>query len=129
MFASLSGILPNPWTMARPKKNLEELRAIQINIRYTVKEYLIVSDNANTSGISITDYIRRKTTGSVLPRKKVAPEDRKLFITLGRLGNNINQLTRKVHSNKHYPKQLKEELKSVKNLLESLMLKLVQNDS
>ena len=115
--------------MARPKKNLEELRAMQINIRYTVKEYLIVSDNANTLGISITNYIRRKTTGSVLPRKKVTPEDRKLFLALGRIGNNINQLTRKTHSNKHYPKQLKDELKLVKTLLESLMLKLVQNDS
>ena len=59
-----------PIIMARPKKNLETLRAIQINTRLNVKEYLVVSDNANCLGISIADYVRRRISRVVLPRIK-----------------------------------------------------------
>lgn len=115
--------------MARPKKNLESLRAMQINIRYTVKEYLVVSDNAACLGISLADYIRRRTTGVVLPRKKVSSEDRRLFVELSRIGNNINQLTKKVHSGNHYPRKLQDELIALRKTLDALTLKIVNHDS
>ena len=115
--------------MARPKKSLESFRAMQINIRYTVNEYLVVSDNATCLGISMVDYIRRRTTGVVLPRKKVSTEDRRLFVELSRVGNNINQLTKKAHSGNHYPKQLQSELIALRKLLNALTLKIVNHDS
>ena len=115
--------------MARPKKNLESLRAIQVNIRFSVNEYLVVSDNATCLGISMADYIRRRTTGVVLPRKKVSSEDRRLFMELSRVGNNINQLTKKAHSGNHYPKQLQNELVALRKLLNALTLKIVNHDS
>lgn len=118
-----------PNNMARPKKNLESLRAMQINIRYSVNEYLVVSDNANCLGISIADYVRRRTTGAVLPRRKVLPEDRRLFVELSRVGNNINQLTKKIHMGNHYPKQLQNELIELKKLMEGITLKIVNHDS
>ena len=118
-----------PRIMARPKKNLESLRAMQINIRYSVNEYLVVSDNANCLGISVADYVRRRTTGVVLPRKKVSTEDRRLFIELSRVGNNINQLTKKVHSGNHYPIQLQNELIALRKLLNALTLKIIDHDS
>ena len=118
-----------PRIMARPKKNLESLRAMQINIRYSVNEYLVVSDNANCLGISIADYVRRRTTGVVLPRKKVSSEDRRLFVELSRVGNNINQLTKKVHSGNHYPRQLQNELIELKKLLNAMTLKIIDHDS
>lgn len=118
-----------PRIMARPKKNLESLRAMQINIRYSVNEYLVVSDNANCLGISVADYVRRRTTGVVLPRKKVSTEDRRLFIELSRVGNNINQLTKKVHSGNHYPRQLLNELLELRKLLNALTLKIIDHDS
>jgi len=95
----------------------------------TVNQYLTLCDNASCLGISIPDYIRRKSTGKVLPRKKLAPEDRTLYVALGRIGNNINQLTKKVNSGNHYPKQVQQELAQLKNVLDDLTLKLIRHDS
>ena len=56
--------------MARPKKKIQDLKAIRVNVRMTVSEYLTVSENAETLGIAIPDFIRLKTTGRVLPKKE-----------------------------------------------------------
>ncbi len=106
--------------MARPKKSIELLKAIRVNVRMTVNEYLIVSSNAATLGMGIPDYIRKKVTGRPLPRTKVTPEDRKLFIELSRIGNNVNQLTKNSHLRMHAPKILFEQLAELYNLLKEL---------
>ncbi len=123
------GYSPNPYDMARPKKNIQDLKAIRLNVRMTVKEYLIVAENAETLGITIPDFIRMKTTGRALPRKRIAPEDRKLFIALGRIGNNINQLTKKVHLGMRNVPLLIEKLSGVKDTLDALKANIVSRDS
>lgn len=115
--------------MARPKKDIQSLKAIRLNIRMTVNEYLIVSDNANALGIGIPDYMRRKAIGKVLPRTKVLPENRKLFIELSRIGNNLNQLTKRVHLGMRDPKSLNEQLLELKEMLNTLKSNIVNNDS
>ena len=111
--------------MARPKKDIESLKAIRVNVRMTVNEYLIVSGNAAALGMGIPDYIRKKVTGRPLPRTKVTPEDRRLFIELSRIGNNINQLTKKSHLGIHAPKNLYSHLRELQHLLQELKSKIV----
>ncbi|WP_209403812.1 plasmid mobilization relaxosome protein MobC [Pseudozobellia sp. WGM2] len=106
--------------MARPKKDIEALKAIRVNVRMTVNEYLIVSGNAATLGIDIPDYIRKKVSGRPLPRTKVTPEDRRLFVELSRIGNNINQLTKNSHLRMHSPKILYRQLEELRHLLQEL---------
>lgn len=106
--------------MARPKKDIESLKAIRVNVRMTVNEYLIVSGNAATLGMGIPDYIRKKVTGRPLPRTKVTPEDRRLFVELSRVGNNINQLTKNSHLRMHSPKILFRQLAELRHLLQEL---------
>ncbi|CAN0605889.1 unnamed protein product, partial [Ectocarpus sp. 12 AP-2014] len=84
--------------MGRPKKESTALKTIQVNIRMTDNDYSKVSNSAETIGLSVTEYIRRKITGKVLPKKKVSPFDRKLFVELSRVGNNLNQLARVTNS-------------------------------
>ncbi|WP_431126270.1 plasmid mobilization protein [Flagellimonas flava] len=115
--------------MARPKKNIQDLKAIRLNVRVTVKDYLIIADNADTLGITITDFIRMKVTGKVLPRKRISPEDRKLFIELGRIGNNINQLTKKVHLGMCNAPLLIEKLSEVRDTLDAIKANIVNRDS
>ncbi|RYC51710.1 hypothetical protein DN53_12825 [Flagellimonas olearia] len=86
----------------------------------TVNEYLIVSRNAATLGMGIPDYIRKKVTGRPLPRTKVTPEDRRLFVELSRIGNNINQLTKNAHLRMHSPKDLYRRLGELRHLLHEL---------
>ncbi|WP_171017220.1 plasmid mobilization protein [Maribacter sp. ACAM166] len=106
--------------MARPKKNIESLKAIRVNLRMTVNEYLIVSGSAATLGLSIPDYIRKKVSGRSLPRKKISPENRQLFVELSRIGNNINQLTRNSHLRMHAPKSLFYQLEELRTILHEL---------
>ena len=103
--------------MARPKKDIESLKAIKLNLRFTVNEYLIVCNNAGTLGISVADYLRKKATGKTLPRTKISPDSRKLFIELSRIGNNLNQITKKAHLGGFNSENLNLQLKSLKETL------------
>ncbi len=114
--------------MARPKKEFHSRKSVQVNIRMTVQEYLRVSTNAGTLGISITDYIRKTCTGKSLPTKKVNPLDRELFVQLSRIGNNLNQLTRVVNSGIRDPFSISKQLEEVKILLKYLKSNIANND-
>lgn len=94
----------------------------------TIDEYLLVSTNAETLGISIADYIRKISAGKSLPKKKVNPMDRELFVQLSRIGNNLNQLTKVCNSGIRDPFNLKEQLLEVKDLLIFLKSNISNND-
>lgn len=106
--------------MARPKKDIRSIRPIQVNVRMSVDEYLILSNNAGTLGIGIPDYVRRRATGKSLPRVKVLPENRKLFVELSRIGNNINQLVKKTHLGMRDTQGLHRELMELKGVLDTI---------
>ncbi|MEM8926734.1 MAG: plasmid mobilization relaxosome protein MobC [Bacteroidota bacterium] len=114
--------------MGRPRKELGNLRIIQVNVRMTAGEYVKVSTKAETLGISVADYIRKIGSGKSLPKKKVNPMDRELFVQLSRIGNNINQLTKVYNSGVRDPFNIKEQLIEVKNLLQFLKSNISNND-
>lgn len=108
--------------MARPEKDINDLKAIKINVRMTVQDYLCVCENASTVGVSIPDFIRKRSVGKPLPRTKISSENRKLFIELCRIGNNLNQLTKKAHLGGFNPHDLNSQL----NLLKSTLAEIKQ---
>ena len=114
--------------MGRPRKELSALKIIQVNVRMTADEYVRVSTNAETLGISVADYIRKLGSGKSLPKKKVDAMDRELFVQLSRIGNNINQLTKVYNSGIRDPFNIKELLIEVKDLLQFLKSNISNND-
>lgn len=102
---------------------------IIVSFRIVVDDYLIMAHNAGTYGIGIPDYIRRKVTGKALPRFKVSPYDRKIFVALSRIGNNLNQLTKRAHLWMDNPIALQEELLELRGILNKLVLRIIDNDS
>ncbi|WP_158657160.1 MULTISPECIES: plasmid mobilization protein [Flavobacteriaceae] len=114
--------------MGRPKKELTSLKIIQVNIRMTVDDYIKVSLSAETIGLSITEYIRRKITKRSLPKKRISPYDRKLFVELSRVGNNLNQITKVVNSGIWDPFSIHRQLEEVKVLLQYLKSNIAHND-
>ena len=114
--------------MARPKKDISKQRTEVIAFRVSQNEYLIVANNAETIGLSIAEYIRRKVTGKSLPKKKVGPLDRKLFVELSRVGNNMNQLTRVANSGIRDSFSINEQLSELKELLQYLKSNIANND-
>lgn len=83
--------------MARPKSSIETLKVLQINLRFTLTEQLLLEETARIYGISVVNYIRRRALKRQLPKFQMTGIDRELLIELSRIGNNINQLTRKVN--------------------------------
>ncbi|WP_081819429.1 plasmid mobilization protein [Maribacter sp. Hel_I_7] len=106
--------------MARPKKDIESIKAIITSFRLSVDQYLALAHNAESLGITIPDYIRKKISGRPLPRTRISPENRKLFVELSRIGNNINQLTRNSHLKMHAPKSLFYQLEELRRVLHEL---------
>ncbi|PIB27554.1 hypothetical protein BFP77_11740 [Maribacter sp. 4U21] len=114
--------------MGRPKKEFNSLKIVQVNIRMTVDDYIEVSEKAKTIGLSIAEFIRRKVTEKCLPKKRVHPMDRKLFVELSRVGNNLNQLAKFVNSGIRDPYNIHKQLEEVKTLLQFLKSSISGND-
>ncbi|MAO18763.1 plasmid mobilization protein [Flagellimonas okinawensis] len=114
--------------MARPKKDISKQRTIVIAFRVSKSEYLIIGNNAKTIGLSTAEYIRRKCTGKSLPTKKVDPLDRKLFVELSRVGNNLNQLARVSNSGIRDEFSITKQLEEVKMLLQQLKSNITNHD-
>ena len=114
--------------MARPKKSFESLKVLQINIRVTLEEQLILEEFSKLYGVNVVEFIRIKALKKQLPKHMMSGINRELLIELSRIGNNINQLTKRVNQNNPNLNGLKDELY---NLIESLnqIKKQLLNDS
>lgn len=83
--------------MARPKKSIEESKLFQINVRVTLNEQVQLEEAAKTNGLSLVQYIRVRALKKQLPKFKMSVADQELVIELSRIGNNINQITKKIN--------------------------------
>ena len=92
--------------MARPKKDISKQRTIVIAFRVSQNEYVIITNNAETIGLL----------------------DRKLFIELSRVGNNLNQLVRVSNSGIRDPFSIHKQLEEVKMLLQQLKSNISNDD-
>lgn len=83
--------------MARPKKVSEEKRSEQLKIRLTTAEIEHLRLQASGTGLTASEYARRRILGAKLPTKTAMQADPALVSELNAIGNNVNQLTRSVH--------------------------------
>ena len=44
--------------MTRPRKQIQDLKMLQINIRVTLEEQLQIEENSKSYGLSVTQFIR-----------------------------------------------------------------------
>jgi superfamily I DNA and/or RNA helicase len=77
--------------MARPKKSFKNLKLLQINIRVTLEEQIILEEFSKLYGVNVVEYIRIKTLKKQLP-KRLKKKRKKLMIQ-------TNQMTRKRKKN------------------------------
>ena len=76
---------------------MERKRDKQINIRLTEDEYLYVCRQVEKSDLGLSEYIRKCILGKEI---KIVSGIKELVWELNRIGNNLNQLTRKVNEGK-----------------------------
>lgn len=94
--------------MARPRKEIEDLRIHQVNIRLTDVEKVYSLSQAKLASLSVANWLRRAALSKrplVLP--KTTPMHRAYYKQLVRLSTNINQIAKRLNQGK-YTKILSE---------------------
>ena len=100
---------------------MERKRQRQINIRLTEDEYLKTCRLVEKSGLSLSEYIRKCVLGKEI---KVVSGIKELLWELNCIGNNLNQLTRKVNEGK--VKELGNNLSQIDNNLNVIFEKILK---
>ena len=100
---------------------MERKRDKQINIRLTADEYLRVYSLMEKADLRLSEYVRK----CILEKEIVAVYGIKEFLgELNRIGNNLNQLTRKVNEGK--VKELGEDLAQINCNLDAIFGKILK---
>ena len=88
---------PHPFYRLKPKgmiKMENRKRNVTLSIRLTAEEKEALTKKAKEADLSMTDYILRCSS-----RKKIRVVNmEKVIVELKRIGNNINQITRRINS-------------------------------
>lgn len=84
--------------MARSRKERSIVKVKKLDVRMTEAEYLIIKENAENAGMSVSEFIRSSCLGKkVIIRKDTIvdmPEIREIKANLGKIGSNINQIAK-----------------------------------
>ena len=112
--------------MARPKKKLDEIKLFQINLRVTLNEQVQLEEIAKTYGLNVVEFVRRRALQRQLPKFTMPGLQRDLLIELSRIGNNINQISKKVNQGNPNLKGLEEELLNLNKKLNEIKNQLLE---
>lgn len=83
----------------KPRKNVEQLRTIEMSFRLRPDEHAELAELAARSGLSIADYVRRMTVGRDAMRFLPAKEEIvKICMNLHKLGTNINTIAKHLNT-------------------------------
>lgn len=87
--------------MARPKKEPELVTTHRVTIRFSDTQYAVISEDAKRAGLPLADYLRKLIANHGLTLSyKIVRDDKAihdLTVALGRIGNNLNQISRYFH--------------------------------
>ncbi|MCD7782881.1 MAG: MobC family plasmid mobilization relaxosome protein [Firmicutes bacterium] len=87
--------------MGRHKKETELARTHQVKILFTDTQYDVVSEDARRCGLPLAVYLRELIANHGLSVSyKIVRDDQAihdLTVALGRIGNNLNQISRYFH--------------------------------
>lgn len=107
--------------MARPKKQPHERRTERFNLRFTVAELAHVEQQARAAGLDPTEYLRRRALGYTVPAAPARRTDPALVSELNRIGVNVNQLARAVHTGRDFVAYWREIGAELSAILEKLV--------
>jgi hypothetical protein len=110
--------------MGRPALQEEDKRIIQFNIRLTKEEHDIVCNYAQASGMTPANWIRQKAFTGRFPAVKLSPVNAALYRELHKIGVNLNQAVKQLHSGKLSPVYLSiltSLMKTQKDILNCLL--------
>ena len=81
----------------RPPKSATEKRKYKITARFATKEYFSLKEKACRAGVTLSEYLRRVSTSSVV-RERLRPQHMHHILQLTGMVNNLNQIARKANA-------------------------------
>ena len=88
---------------------------------YTIQERAELERRAHALGLTLSEYIRRRTLGVPLPPQSADRETRdKLATALLRIGVNLNQITKHMNAGRHAPPELPSLVATIQTHLKIL---------
>lgn len=121
----------------RPKLPPEQRRTERYNLRFTPAELQHLQLQAQTAGLDVAEYLRRRALGYVVPpaptHRRCDPglvtELNRLGLEIKAIGNNANQIARAVHTNRRFGvswqavvSRIEELSRQVSDTLEKILL-------
>lgn len=114
--------------MARPTKNIEEKKIIQVNIRYNILDYDKIHELSKLSGLTMTEFIRKSSLNKRIPKAIIHPVNRELLVLLSRYYNSLVEFLESDEPLINQHVVLISEIQAVFRLLQEIKLHLVRND-
>ena len=90
--------LDGPNKGGRPKIDPAAVRSLTLGVRLSPAEYAALRERADQLGMKPGQFLRQAGLTRRLPPPPVPAVNREEWAKLGRLGNNINQLTRRANA-------------------------------
>ena len=112
--------------MARPKKTIEQIKIFQINFRVTLNEQMQLESFAKNYGLNVVEYVRRRALQKQLPKFVMSELERDLLIELSRIGNNINQMSKRANQGNPNLKGLENDLLILNSKLNKIKSELIK---
>jgi hypothetical protein len=93
--------------MGRPKLSPQDKRDSRVQTMFTMRERAELEARAEAVGLTLSEFIRRRTLGVPLPPQSADRQTRdKLATSLLRIGVNLNQITKHMNAGRHAPPDL-----------------------
>ena len=100
--------------MGRPRKSPEQRRDCQTTILFTAQERAELENRAESVGLSLSEFVRRRTLHVPLPPQAADRQTRdKLATSLLRIGVNLNQITKHMNAGRHAPPELESLISTI----------------
>lgn len=107
--------------MGRPRLSPQDKRDARVQVLFTMRERAELEARAHALGLTLSEYIRRRTLGVPLPPQSADRETRdKLATSLLRIGVNLNQITKHMNAGRHAPPELPSLVATIETHLKML---------
>ena len=101
--------------MTRPKKDESLTKIKDVHLRMSKTEYEILLERANTSNMTVSDFIRNALDNqNVIIKYEIiadVPEIKKLISECGKIGSNLNQIARYFNQGGIISSEMRTEIK------------------
>lgn len=102
--------------MTRPKKEPELVTTHRVTIRFTERQYEVIVEDAKRARLPIADYLRKLIANHGLTiTYKIAQDNQQLHdltLALGKIGNNLNQISRFFHQGGSKTTEIEKDIRS-----------------